>query len=78
MPSASAKVLADALELPAEDRLDVAAELLASVDSEADPGWEAAWVAECDRRMAEVENGSVQPVSWPEARERIRSRLAGR
>lgn len=76
MPPASAKVLADALELPIEERLDVAAELMASVDTEADPGWESAWVAECDRRMEEVRSGKVQPVAWSEARERIRARLS--
>jgi hypothetical protein len=34
------------------DRLDVVAEILAQLDGPADPGWEAAWLAELDRRNA--------------------------
>lgn len=70
-------VLEQALALTSEQRLDLAAELLASVDGEPPATWEAAWRAELDDRMREVDSGSVRPVPWAEARARLRARLAG-
>ena len=52
---ASAKLLHEALALSTEERMDLAAELLASVDGPADPAWEAAWQAEIDRRVTEAD-----------------------
>lgn len=77
MAAAARKVLEDALNLPPEQRLDIAAELLASVDGEPPETWEAEWRAELDDRMAEVEAGTVRPVPWAEARARLRARLPG-
>jgi hypothetical protein len=54
--------LEDALALSAEQRLDLAAELLASVDDATSDTWEAAWRAELDDCMREVESGAVRPV----------------
>ena len=71
------KVLEEALALTPEQRLDLAAELLASVDDEPPETWEAAWRAEFDDRIAEVEAGAVRPVPWDEARARLRARLGG-
>ncbi len=76
MATPASKVLQDALALTAEQRLDLAAELLASVDGEPPEAWEAAWRAELDDRMAEVETGAVKPVPWADARARLRARLA--
>jgi putative addiction module component (TIGR02574 family) len=73
----ASKVLEDALALTPEQRLDLAAELLASVDGEPPATWEAAWRAELDERMREVEMGTVRPVPWAEARARLRARLVG-
>ena len=39
-----------ALELSENERLDLAARLLASIDGPADDDWDAAWLAELDRR----------------------------
>jgi len=70
-------VLEQALALTSEQRLDLAAELLASVNGEPPATFEAAWRAELDDRMREVETGAVRPVPWAEARARLRARLAG-
>ncbi len=70
-------VFEQALELTSEQRLDLAAELLTSVDGEPSTTWEAAWRAELDDRMCEVETGAVRPVPWAEARARLRARLTG-
>lgn len=76
MATPARKVLEEALALTPEQRLDLAAELLASVDGEPPETWEAAWRAELDDRMKEVETGAVRPVPWAEARARLRARLA--
>lgn len=47
-------------------------ELGKSTDSDV----EAAWAAEIDRRIAEVESGEAEIISWEEARTRIRATLA--
>lgn len=56
MPSSLAKIEAEALQLPAEDRVRLADHLLASVSG--DPEVEEAWAEEIERRLAEVEAGT--------------------
>ena len=46
MTKAANEVLTEALALTPQERMDLAAELLASVDGPADPDWEPAW---CER-----------------------------
>jgi len=46
------ELLAQALTLTEDERLDLATELIASVDGPADADWESAWLAEIDRRVA--------------------------
>ncbi len=75
---ASAKVLTDALALTTEERMDLAAELLASVDGPADPDWEQAWQLELDRRAAEADQSGTPPAEWSEVRARALSKLATR
>jgi len=70
-------VMTQALELSREDRAKLARELLVSLDEplEDAPEAEAAWLAEIERRIAEVDAGKARSVPWPEARERILARL---
>ncbi|HEX3086378.1 MAG TPA: addiction module protein [Pyrinomonadaceae bacterium] len=69
-------ILGTALELPADDRARIAAELIASLDEGEDPDVEAAWASEIERRIDEVESGEAETISWEEARARIRAILA--
>jgi putative addiction module component (TIGR02574 family) len=69
---AANKVLTDALALSPEERMDLAAELLASVDGPADPDWEPAWQAELDRRAASSDESSTPLAEWSEVRARVR------
>ena len=71
MGDAPNKLLHDALMLSAEDRADLATALLASLDSPADPDVDAAWAAEIERRIAEIDSGAVKTIPWPEARAAI-------
>lgn len=56
MAASVSKIEADALQLPAEERVSLADHLLASVSGE--PDVEAAWAEEVERRLAEVEAGA--------------------
>lgn len=78
MTNAANKVLTDALALTPEERMDVAAELLASVDGPADPDWESAWQAELDRRAAASDASSTPSAEWSEVRARVLAKLAAR
>ncbi len=73
-------VLAAALQLPATERAAVVAELLDSLDDlgPADEGVEQAWAEEAQRRLAEIDAGTVTPIPWAEARRRILAAANGR
>ncbi|HEX7478722.1 MAG TPA: addiction module protein [Polyangiales bacterium] len=73
MSTQALRVLDEALQLPEQDRTELALRLLDSVGEPADQV-EQAWIAEAKRRLAEIERGEVKTVSWPEARERIFAR----
>lgn len=65
----------DASELSEKDRADLAGLLIDSLESEPDEGVEAAWAAELERRVAELDAGMVKSVPWAEVRQRLLSRL---
>jgi putative addiction module component (TIGR02574 family) len=75
---AANKVLTEALALTADERMKVAAELLASVDGPADPDWEPAWQAELDRRAAASDASDTPAAEWSEVRARVLGKLASR
>jgi putative addiction module component (TIGR02574 family) len=68
-------VLAQALQLPPEERADVAKLLIASLDYPADEGVEAAWLAEVERRLQDVDRGTAKLEPWEVVRTRIAERL---
>jgi putative addiction module component (TIGR02574 family) len=71
------KVLRDALSLPATDRAQLAAELLASLDDkEADV--EAAWAAEIARRAAEARLNPDDDEDWREALAEVEQEVLSR
>jgi putative addiction module component (TIGR02574 family) len=69
----AAKLLAEALKLPAEDRAAVAGQLLRSLDEQVDEDAEGAWIDEIGRRVAQLDSGTVEAVPWSQARDRIAS-----
>ena len=64
------RVFDEALRLPPEARAALAAELIATLDEEADPDAEALWSEEIRKRLDEVDSGAVRPIPWAEARRR--------
>ena len=65
------KLLNEALQLPSAARADLATKLIDSLDAEVDEDTEAAWHAEINRRLTEVDEGRVLPTPWSEVRESI-------
>ena len=78
MTKAVETVLADALRLDLDARAEVAAELLASLDGPADPGAEAAWAVEIERRVAAIEAGTVKLEPWQAVKRRLEKEILGR
>jgi putative addiction module component (TIGR02574 family) len=71
MSNKGQKVLEEALTLPPGERADLAATLIESLDEREDEAIEEAWAHEIQRRMREVESGTVKTIPWSEARKRI-------
>jgi putative addiction module component (TIGR02574 family) len=67
-------LLKEALKLPPEARAALAGCLLDSLEQGVDEDAEAAWQAEIERRLEELDSGKVKPISWLEARRRISGR----
>lgn len=67
----AAKLLAEALKLPAQDRAAVAGQLLRSLDEQVDEDAEAAWTEEIGQRVRELDAGDARAVPWSQARDLI-------
>jgi putative addiction module component (TIGR02574 family) len=81
MTSRAQALLREALNLPVEERADVAAELLASLDTAPpdDPvDVEAAWAREIERRARRVMSGESTGEPWEDVRARVVRRLTAR
>jgi|WetSurMetagenome_2_1015567.scaffolds.fasta_scaffold943529_2 putative addiction module component (TIGR02574 family) len=76
--ASQSELLQRALQLPADDRLALATEILESVEGPEAPGWTAAWAAELDRRVGESDAGTAKAIPWEQVRsetlERLRSK----
>jgi putative addiction module component (TIGR02574 family) len=68
-------LLEQALELPDEDRLQLAEALLSSVGPPDAPPFDPEWFTEAKRRAARIDAGEGKLSSWSEVRERARRRL---
>jgi putative addiction module component (TIGR02574 family) len=81
MPSRAQEVLREALALPLEERADVAAELLASLDdaaAERPAEVEAAWATEIERRARRALSDESSGVAWDDVRRRAEAELRQR
>jgi putative addiction module component (TIGR02574 family) len=81
MTSRAQELLREALSLPIDERADVAAELLASLDEvspENPADVEAAWAHEIERRARRVMSGESAGEPWEDVRARVVQRLIER
>ncbi|HYW78634.1 MAG TPA: addiction module protein [Thermoguttaceae bacterium] len=60
-----------AAELSVADRLRLIDELAASVPDDQPPTLSEPWLAEVERRSAEIDAGTVSPEPWSEVRQRL-------
>lgn len=60
-----------ALELDESERAALVGMLLDSLDTEEEAGVEAAWIAEIERRVEELDSGVVESIPWEEVRARL-------
>jgi hypothetical protein len=80
MTSQAEALLREALALPEADRADVAAELLASLDTPAsdDPATvRTLWAQELERRARRMLSGQAVGEDWSGVRQRLADELAG-
>jgi putative addiction module component (TIGR02574 family) len=72
------QLLAEVLDLPEQDRAEVAARILESLDDIHDAGVDEAWARELERRAAAVDSGQVVTSDWDVLRRRIEREIFGR
>jgi putative addiction module component (TIGR02574 family) len=65
------EILNAALKLNDEEKAALAASLLESLDPQVDDDVEGAWQAEIQKRLHEVETGTVSLVPWSEVRKML-------
>jgi len=75
---AAQDVLREMLELPEGERLDVVSEVLARLHGDPDLEWEAAWLAELDRRELADAAEPTPAEEWSTVRARILNRASTR
>jgi len=71
MAKSARQVFEEAMKLDPEERATLMRLLIESVDAEAEDGGEDAWRVEIERRMAELDSGTVQTIPWEELRARL-------
>jgi putative addiction module component (TIGR02574 family) len=71
-------LLGTALGFPPAERAHLAHELIASLEEVQEPDAEAAWLAEIERRLQEVDAGTAKLEDWDVVRSRIAARLRSR
>jgi putative addiction module component (TIGR02574 family) len=71
MTNAARKLFEEAMRLDPQERAVLTGLLIESLEPEAEEGVEHAWVTEVERRMAELDSGTVQPIPWEEVRARL-------
>ncbi len=76
MTESGQNLLNQALQLSADERAVLAANLWASLEGDSDPAVEAAWADEIRRRLTRIESGDEQPVPWGEVRDRLRAKFS--
>ena len=71
MARSARELFEEAMRLDPEQRATLMRLLIESLDAESEEGVDDAWMAEVERRMAEIDSGAVQTLSWDELRARL-------
>lgn len=65
------QILEKALRQPEKERARIAETLIASLDTTTDREVERAWQTEIDKRLREVDSGSVECIPWEQVKDRL-------
>ena len=65
----------EASELSEEERATLAGLLIESLEGAPEADVEAAWAAELEKRVAELDAGTVKSIPWEQVRQRLLARL---
>ena len=65
------EILGNALQQPETDRARIAEALIVSLDAQADREVELAWQREIDKRLHEIDAGTVKCIPWEAVRDRL-------
>jgi len=76
MPTATDKVVDEALELPAEARIGLVDRILVSLNLPTQPDIDRLWAEEAERRVAEIDRGDVELIPGEEVFAKIRRKYA--
>jgi putative addiction module component (TIGR02574 family) len=71
MARSARELIEEAMRLDPEERATLMRLLIESLDAESEEGVEDAWRVEIERRMAELDSGSVGTIPWEELRARL-------
>lgn len=69
------KLFQEALRLDDAERAALAGMLIDSIDKDVEEGVEAAWIAEIERRVAELDAGTVETIPWEVVRDDLHRKL---
>lgn len=71
MARSARKLFEEAMKLDPQERATLVRLLIEALDAEIEEGVDEAWRAEIERRMAELDAGSVETIPWEEVRARL-------
>jgi putative addiction module component (TIGR02574 family) len=74
MAKSARELFEEAMQLDPRERATLMRLLVDSLDAESEEGAEEVWRAEIERRIAELDSGQIQAVSWEELRARLYQR----
>lgn len=77
MTQEAQELLQKALALPENERAELAANLISSIDTNVDQDVDAAWQQEVVRRGHEIQSGKVATISWEEVQQKGHTLLHG-
>ena len=71
MERSARELFDEAMRLEPQERAMLMRLLIEALDGETEEGVEDAWRVEIERRMAELDSGSVETIPWEEVRTRL-------
>lgn len=71
MARSARELFEEAMKLDPQERVTLVRLLIEALDAEIEEGVDEAWRVEIERRMAELDAGSVEAIPWEEVRARL-------